>query len=181
MKGGNYMASYSEIVTKAVIGKGKKASKTIHEIPLNEKISKVLGCWIINNQFECVNLESRVEVKGKFELHIWYGYENDTNSDLIKEEVNYIEEIPLKFRHNASLTPDVELKGICSKYPTCVGLSLLKNGNIEVQVEKEYSIDVVGETKLKVQITQSIDEDWTLDDEIDSSVDVNYINEKKNK
>ena len=58
-------------------------------------------------------------------------------------------------------------------------MTLLKNGNVEVQVEKEYLVDVVGETKLKVQITQQQEEEWTLDDEIDSSVDVNYIKEKK--
>lgn len=173
------LASYSEIVTKAVIGKGKKSTKTIHEVPVEVKVSKVLGCWIINNEFECVNLNDHVEVQGKYEVHLWYGYDFDTKSDLLKKEVNYIEEIPLKFRHNASLTPEVELKGICSKYPTCVGLTLLKNGNVEVQVEKEYLVDVVGETKLKVQITQQQEEEWTLDDEIDSSVDVNYIKEKK--
>ena len=48
MKGGNHMASYSEIATKAVIAK-VKLSNTIHEILLM-KTSKVLvvGLLIIS-------------------------------------------------------------------------------------------------------------------------------------
>jgi spore coat protein E len=179
MKGRDIMATYSEIVTKAVIGKGKKNNVTIHQLIIENKVSKVLGCWIINNQFECVNCENHVEVRGSFELHTWYGYDHDTKSDLIKKEIKYIEEIPLKFKNNEMLTPNVEIKGFCSKYPTCIALQLTKDGNIEASVEKEYVVDIIGETKLRVQISQGIDDDWVIDEEIDNSVNVDYIKDKK--
>lgn len=43
------MANLKEIVTKAVIGKTKKTSKEVYEVALEDNISNVLGCWIINH------------------------------------------------------------------------------------------------------------------------------------
>lgn len=43
------MASYKEIVTKAVIGKGKKYFKNNYNIEATNKPSTVLGCWVINH------------------------------------------------------------------------------------------------------------------------------------
>lgn len=43
------MSSYKEIVTKAVIGKGKKLFTTDHVVPLKEEASTILGCWVINH------------------------------------------------------------------------------------------------------------------------------------
>lgn len=43
------MALYKEIVTKAVIGKGKKHYKNIYDINTDNTPNTVLGCWIINH------------------------------------------------------------------------------------------------------------------------------------
>ena len=43
------MALYKEIVTKAVIGKGKKYFKNNYTIKPTEKPTTVLGCWVINH------------------------------------------------------------------------------------------------------------------------------------
>ena len=42
------MASYKEIVTKAIIGKGKKYFKNNYNIEAKEA-TNVLGCWVINH------------------------------------------------------------------------------------------------------------------------------------
>ena len=62
----------------------------------------------------------------------------------------------------------------CEKYPTCNNLSLNEDGSISAKIEKELSLDVVGETKLKVQITGE-NQEWVNGDDIDS-IDVNYLN-----
>ena len=46
------MASYKEIVTKAVVGKGKKYFKNTYTIEATTKPSTVLGCWVINHKFK---------------------------------------------------------------------------------------------------------------------------------
>ena len=43
------VALYKEIVTKAVIGKGKKRYKNTYTITTDNTPDTVLGCWIINH------------------------------------------------------------------------------------------------------------------------------------
>lgn len=43
--------SYREIITKAVIGRGRKFSKHIDHIRPDNKPSSILGCWIINHRY----------------------------------------------------------------------------------------------------------------------------------
>lgn len=43
------MATYKEIVTKAVIGKGKKYYKNTYTVSTEHEPSTVLGCWVINH------------------------------------------------------------------------------------------------------------------------------------
>ena len=43
------MATYKEIVTKAVIGKGKKYFKINYTVEVDGKPTTVLGCWVINH------------------------------------------------------------------------------------------------------------------------------------
>ena len=50
----------------------------------------------------------------------------------------------------------------------------------EIKVEKDFVIDAIGETKIKVQISKNANEEWLLDEEIDTSINTNYINEGKN-
>jgi spore coat protein E len=43
------MSNYKEIVTKAVIGKGKKYFKNKYSVKSEVVPSTILGCWIINH------------------------------------------------------------------------------------------------------------------------------------
>ena len=59
-----------------------------------------------------------------------------------------------------------ELKGFMVKYPSCINMNVSDN-EIEISVEKEFVIDAIGETKLKVQISNKYEEDWLIDNEIE--------------
>lgn len=43
------MANYKEIVTKAILGKGKKTFTHKNSIETKNKPTTVLGCWVINH------------------------------------------------------------------------------------------------------------------------------------
>lgn len=43
------MASYKEIVTKAVVGKGKKNFVSEHMVSPQITPTTILGCWVINH------------------------------------------------------------------------------------------------------------------------------------
>ena len=92
------MANYQEILTKAVVGKGKKTC--IDSYLLESKISpsKVLGCWVINHIVNPVLKNTEVYAEGEFEVHIWYAYDDDKNTELHKEKITYSELIPFKMK-----------------------------------------------------------------------------------
>ena len=43
------MSSFKEIVTKAIIGKGKKYFKNNYTLTPEVEPTTVLGCWVINH------------------------------------------------------------------------------------------------------------------------------------
>ena len=46
------MASYREIVTKTVIGKGKKTFSNHYNLTPEQTPTTILGCWVINHNFK---------------------------------------------------------------------------------------------------------------------------------
>ena len=44
--------NYKEIVTKTIIGKGKKIFKDDYEIKTDKDVDTVLGCWVINHDIK---------------------------------------------------------------------------------------------------------------------------------
>lgn len=43
------MSLYKEIVTKAIIGKGKKYFKDNYSLSVENMPTTILGCWVINH------------------------------------------------------------------------------------------------------------------------------------
>ena len=62
------MAYFKEIVTKAVVGKGKKATTSRYTIKPAEKPNTVLGCWIINHRFNGAMSGGDTYVNGSFDV-----------------------------------------------------------------------------------------------------------------
>lgn len=173
------MSEYREILAKAVVGRGNKNYITNHEIETEKEVSKTLGCWIINHQYIPYIIDDKtVKIEGSFDVHIWYAYDKDLETGLIKKTINYQEVLPFRMKPGEVIGINNELKGFMVKYPTCINMSLNEN-KINVVVEKEFTIDAIGETKLKVQVTRSGDEAWLLETEIEQAINPNYIIENE--
>ena len=166
---------YREIVTKAVVGKGKIFNNNEAIVKVNNNPSKLLGCWIINHFYVCSLEGDKVVAKGKYDLHIWYGIDNDSDTIVHKQTIDYVEEFSLSMNKGESLSEENELVAKCLKYPTCTNLSLSDNNTICVKIEKELSLDVIGETKLKVKILSGED-DWGINNDDINNIDVDYLN-----
>ena len=166
---------YREIVTKAVIGKGKIANNSEVILNVSNSISKVLGCWVINHYYVSDFQNGMIFAKGKYDVHVWYGYDNDSDTIIHKQTVDYIEEFSLKVKENEVVDENNECIIKCIKYPTCTGLVLNENGTVSVKIDKELALDVIGETVLKVQTSSS--DDWAENDEI-NNINVNYFNKE---
>ena len=72
------VASYKEIVTKTVIGKGKKTFTDTRRKKIENNPSTILGCWVINHNFEGVKNRDSVTINGSYDVNVWYSYDNDT-------------------------------------------------------------------------------------------------------
>ena len=80
--------NYKEIVTKAIIGKGKKEFKNTYEVECERKVDTVLGCWVINHQLVGIHENEYIKINGSFDVNIWYSYDNNTKTDVIKSSVS---------------------------------------------------------------------------------------------
>ena len=157
-----------EIVTKAVISKGKLVDSNEMQFEVDSSINKVIGCWVINHNYLSVVENNKVYATGYYDIHIWYAVNNSSDTFLLKKTVDYKQELCLEntnFDYENS-----EYKIYCIEYPSCSNLSLSDN-RIIVTIKKGLAIDVIGESKLLVQVS----ENYAKDDS-DLGVNINYIN-----
>lgn len=165
------MSSYKEIVTKAVIGKGKKYFKNTYTIEATNKPSTVLGCWVINNNFKGYKTGEQIGVDGSFDVNIWYSYENDSKTTVINKQIKYNELFNVKVKQNADLTGDTDIIVRALKQPTCSKVNIEDDGKITFDIEKELGVEIVGETKMKIAIEED-EEPWEdLDNEVTEDVE----------
>lgn len=163
------MSNYREIVTKAVMGKGKKTFKNKYSIEAPENPSNILGCWIINHKFNGYEKNDSVIVDGSFDINLWYSSDNDTKTNVINKTIKYSEEIGVKSKLDVDLS-DGEVVVRVLKQPNCSNAVI--NGNvIDFDIEKELGIEVVGDTKVKI-MTEDYDEEWQIfDTDLDKNVE----------
>lgn len=165
------MSSYKEIVTKAVIGKGKKYFKNTYTIEATTKPSTVLGCWVINNNFKGYKTGEQIGVDGSFDVNIWYSYENDSKTTVINKQIKYNEIFNVKVKQNADLTGDTDIIVRALKQPTCSKVNIEDDGQITFDIEKELGVEIVGETKMKIAIEED-EEPWEdLDEEVTEDIE----------
>lgn len=177
------MALYKEIVTKAIIGKGKKYFKNNYSIKATDNPTTVLGCWVINHKFKGYKSGEKIGVDGSYDVNIWYSYDNDSKTTVINKKVEYNDLFNVRVRENADLTGDTDIIVRTLKQPTCSKVNIEDDGTITFDVEKELGVEIVGETKVKIAIEEDeepwdeIDDDVTEEDlkEIDENVTDNYI------
>ena len=171
------MSAYKEIVTKAVVGKGKKYYRNTYIVNTETKPNTVLGCWVINHRFSGEEIDGKIEVNGSFDVNLWYSYDNDTKTTVITKTINYKEIVSV----NEKEKPDTDIKDIIVrslKQPTCI--SAKENGNsIDIEIEKELGVEIVGDTKVKIAIEEDEDAWDILDDDYDENIDKEIENSVK--
>lgn len=169
------MSSYREIVTKAVIGKAKKNSKNSYIVETEETPNTVLGCWIINHTFLGVKKNDLVYVDGAFDVNVWYSHDQDSKTSVSTRKFTYSEEMDMK-----KVGTGTEVLVRCLKQPTVTNVEI-KDGVVNMEVEKELGVELVGDTKVKIVVEDDEDdyvdlnETEEIDEELDELTD-DYIN-----
>lgn len=170
--------AFKEIVTKAVVGKGKKYFKNKYSIDCEKIPTTVLGCWVINHKFKGYKQGDNIGVDGSYDVNIWYSYDNDSKTTVVNKKIDYNDLFNVSVRDDADLTSDTEIIVRCLKQPSCTNVLIKDNGSIDFDIEKELGVEVVGETKMKIQIEDN-EEPWQdLNDEVKENEQLEDIDEK---
>lgn len=175
--------NYKEIVTKTIIGKGKKEFKNTYEVTTDKKVDTVLGCWVINHKLKGAHDKEYIKINGSFDVNIWYSYENNTKTDVINGSVNYEEKVRVRLKDNSYLSEESEIIVRSLKNPSCVDVSC-ENNIIKYTILKELGIEIVGDQIIRIPISNNEDEyDLIVDEEeiskqIDDSVNEEYLANK---
>ena len=172
------MASFKEIVTKAVIGKGKKQFIDNLSLQVTNSPNTILGCWVINHNFSGTFSNEVVTINGSYDINIWYSYDNDTKTEVLKDTKNYTETI------NVQGTSDTENEEVIVRSlsgPSCSKAEI--NGSvINCTIDKTLGIELVGDTKVRINTLDEVD-DWEeimdsdseIDERIDEEVNEEYL------
>ncbi|MBQ2639823.1 MAG: outer spore coat protein CotE [Bacilli bacterium] len=148
------MANYREIVTKAVIAKGKKTFTTDNSITVENNPSTVLGCWVINHNFNGVRNNDKININGSYDVNIWYSYDNDTKTGVVKQTNNYNEVVNMREPDEDLTNEEIIVRSL--KQPSCTDVSIEGN-TINYNIEKELGIELVGDIKVKIEANMEED------------------------
>ena len=83
------MSAYKEIVTKTVVGKGKKYYRNTYSIDTGTKVDTVLGAWVINHKFSGKEINKKIEIDGSYDVNLWYSYDDDTKTSVITKNISF--------------------------------------------------------------------------------------------
>ncbi|WP_181348610.1 outer spore coat protein CotE [Thalassobacillus sp. CUG 92003] len=175
---------YREIITKAVCGKGKKFTEASHTISPTHRPTSILGCWVINHIYHAKKKGDHVEVSGSYDVNVWYSYNDNTKTEVVTERVNYCDHVPLSIKDENCINDELEVVAKVVQQPNCLECKITAQGQkITVEVEREFIVDVIGETKLCVKVNPKgckQDEDWDFDlsDDDFSEIDPDFLDNK---
>jgi len=161
-----------EIFAKAICGKGRKFSQSTHTVsPLTPPVH-ILGAWVINHKYKAVKSGDFVEIVGSYDLNVWYACEKNTKTEVANETVSYVDHVPLSFMDGNMKDNDVQVLVTPTLEPNCIDAYLSPNGtNFVIEVEREFLVEIIGETKLSVLVCAS-DEDF-----VDKDFDLDFMEE----
>ena len=168
------MASTREIVTKAVVGKGKKTFTTTKAITPECVPTTILGCWVINHNFKGFRNDNKINIEGSYDVNIWYSCSGDTKTEVFRETVNYLEEVNVpSTKENEINNEDIIIRSL--KQPTCTKAEVV-NGKIEYTVQKELGVEIVGDVKVKIAYDEEEDP-WEIIMDDSNETDIEKVEE----
>lgn len=160
------MAYFKEIVTKAIVGKGKKTTNLEHTIDTDDNINTILGCWIINHSFNGLNNGGKVLINGTYDINIWYSYDNNTKTNVLVRKLNYQDIMNVKIKDNGELTNTSEIIVRSLNQPSVTDV-FVEGNEIKLTVHKEMGVEVIGDTKVRISVEDEFEDYEEIMDEVE--------------
>lgn len=172
------MNEVREIVTKAVVGKGKKIIRLKDIVTPEKEAFSILGCWVINHEFEGNLIEAnKIELIGKFEVNIWYSHDNNTKTALSKKVIEYKETVRTRqvVKDINEATKDIVIRIL--QQPTCTNAKIMDK-DLEIEIIFEVIGEIIGETKMLVTVFKSSEIIEPADDDFENEINEDFLKTK---
>ena len=174
------MSYFKEIVTKAVIGKGKKTTNLEHIIETEDNINTVRGCWVSIHTFNGINNSGKVLVNGNYDINIWYSYDNNTKTNVLVKRFNYQDTMNVKIKENGDFSNSSDIIVRSLNQPSVTDVSV-DGSVIKLSVHKEMGVEIVGDTKVRVSVEDEFedyeeivdDNEQVSNNEVNDEIDIN--------
>ena len=147
---------------------------------MDRNLSTILGCWVINHNFSGKKVNNDIIIEGDYDVNIWYSYDNDRLTDVVRENNKYREVIHMREVD----TDDEEIIVRSLKQPNCLKVDIV-DGGINYSIEKELGIELVSYVKVKIEAADEEDpydeifeEDKSIDDIKEDFIDTEVLNDK---
>lgn len=157
--------SFREIITKAICGTGNQNFHYTEglNIPVGRIPTSILGSSVTRLRLTeplvteiAGDGKKNVRVSGTFDINVWYAYNNDQATDVAKETVKFTETIPIA-DISENIMGQIEARAVLTKAPQCHKTMITDNNQIQVDVELGIYAEIVGETKVFIQVYSDID------------------------
>jgi len=152
---------YREIIVKTTCGKGYKVIEYVQymELPKDIVADRIMGCTVTNVEKPKalkwkVPEKSRyyVPVKGAFDIHVWYAFNNGHDTAVGTASVVYHENIPVLERSGKPVGP-VSASAEIEEAPKIAEVK--PEGNkIKIVAQIKISATVVGDSRLVVEVAE---------------------------
>ncbi|SHJ89266.1 outer spore coat protein CotE [Tepidibacter formicigenes] len=148
----------STIITNTVCGRKSQTCKNSIYLDIDDIgiPTQILGCAIRNAKIEESKIEEisknyiKINVRGEFEVHVWY--EENDNTNVVKSYEKFSEIISIPVLEGEEYYSKKVLSRI-SKQPTSLGSMIInKSGipTISIQIEYTLDVEIIGEARLNV-------------------------------
>lgn len=138
---------------------------------LFENSYNFLSPTVITHNFSGTVSNQNVIITGSYDINIWYSYDNDSKTEVLKQTKNYSETINIQGVNENINNEEVIIRSLSG--PSCVKAEIDGN-NINCTIDKVLGIELVGDTKVRINALDEID-DWDeimeSDDEINKKID----------
>jgi spore coat protein E len=150
-----------EIIAKTTCGSGFKDIEYVQYMELEKEVvpDKILGCFITNVEkpkaLKCKVPERSsyyVPVKGSFDIHAWYTYNNGRETAVGNTSIVYHENIPVLSRGGRPIGPVVAAAELDDD-PKVTDVQLEGN-KIRIEVSLKISAEVVGDSRILVETAE---------------------------
>ncbi|SFR08808.1 outer spore coat protein CotE [Desulfoscipio geothermicus] len=156
---GSPRETFREIITKAVCGKAQKSLKCIEFIdpPQGVVPNQILGCSVTELRLnepevkDASNNAITIVAGGIFEIHIWYAFNNEKETDVLRRTVKFAENLPFD-NYDCQNTGSLDVKITVDKSPVVIDSAIIEDNRIKLDIEMDISAEVIGETKLFIQV-----------------------------